>query len=236
MALNQQFHVLVSQLRDELGQSTSASVAATNNGPLKQAIKRTYEQLYDEFDWPHLKLRKRISLQAGERYYDFPDDINFDRIIDVSIWYSGVPHPLHRGIGPEHFASFDSEGGDRSEPTIAWDFKANETDTSASPQFEVWPVPNSNDLVVEITGIRNTDRLVNDDDICRLDDNLVVMFTAAQLLRRQKSPDADDMAGLARKRFDTLTGRGAKAGRPRFRMGLGSNDQVDRSTATVRVG
>lgn len=235
MALNQQFSVLISQLRSELGLSDAASTSVANDEPLKQTIKRTYEQLYDEFDWPHLKFRQRVSLQAGERYYDFPTSINYDRLIEVVVWYSGLPHPIARNIGSEHYSSFDSEGGDRSEPALAWDFRANENATSAAPQFEIWPVPNSNDMEIEFTGIRKIDRLVNDADICRLDDNLVVMFAAAQLLRRKKAPDADDMAALAAKRFNTLTGRSAKVGRPRYRLGLGDSNAPDRSVAIVRV-
>lgn len=235
MALNTQFGALVIQLRDELGRANAPATNVANDPALKQIIRRTYEQLYDEHDWPHLRTRARVSLAAGQRYYDFPAALNRDRMIEAVVWYSGLPHTLERGITSQEFSSYDSADGDRSSPALRWEFYASEDNTSADPQFEIWPIPNANDMVVEFTGTKVLPRLVNDTDIVQLDDNMVALFCAAQLLRRQKSDDADDVAAMAARRFDTLTKQTAATGNPRFRVGLGAVDTPNRTTATVRV-
>jgi hypothetical protein len=38
----------------------------------EQTLRDTQERLYDEFDWPFLKVQRDKVLAAGQRYYDVP--------------------------------------------------------------------------------------------------------------------------------------------------------------------
>lgn len=233
MARGTQFLQLVTMLRDELGRSNSVAVGVDDLPSLKQTINRVYESLYDEYDWPHLRqVFPKITLGAGQRYYNLPAQLDYDRIEQAVVWYSGEPHQIIRGIGFEEYEGYDSEKGERSEPALRWDIRW----TGAAEQLEIWPVPSSNDQKLQFTGITKFDRLVNDNDLCLLDDNLVVLFCAAELLARQKSQDARGKLEQAQQRLYRLKGRSQAGGRM-IRMGLGNNSgQVLLSgKAVVRV-
>lgn len=235
MARGETFLELQTMLREELNRSQDVSIGVDDLPILKRAINKSYATLYDEHDWPFLRrIFPRVSLAAGQRFYGFPTGLNIERVERAEGWQNGIPRPLTRGIGTEHYAAFDSLSNERSDPVVAWDVR----DVSNAVQFEVWPLPVGNDQSVEFTGIRSIDKLVNNADVCYLDDELVVLFAASQHLRRQKSADADEVLAQFRARFQTLKGRSAGPSNGRYRNGIGSSDDRDIipiTRATIRI-
>lgn len=233
MARNEQFLELQTALREELGRSPDVSVGVDDLPILKRALNRVYATLYDEHDWPFLRrVFPRIQLNAGQRFYDFPTDLNIERVEVVNAWWNGLPNPVHRGIGFEEYASFDSEADERSDPVLAWDVR----DVSGTPQIEVWPIPSANDQELQIIGIRTAPKLVNDIDLCLLDDEMVILFAAAQYLARQKSEDADVVLAQARARFQSMKGRSSGGGSSITTIGTGQPiEEPRRDRAVVRV-
>src|SRR5262245_29989732 len=152
MARGTQLLQLVTMLRDELGRSNSVAVGIGDLPSLKQTIRRTQETLYDEHDWPHLRtVFDRILMQAGERFYDFPDELNFDRLEDVAVWQNGIPTRVTRGIGFDEYAIYDSEADARCDPVLRWDIRWNST----KEQIETWPIPASTNAIgLQFIGIR----------------------------------------------------------------------------------
>lgn len=225
-----QFGQLISDLRAELERSSDPAVGVSDLPTLKQKIARTYETLYDEHDWPHLnQMFPPIALQAGQRYYDFPDDLDFDRLEQVVVWYSGRPFEAIRGIGFEQFAFYNSEEDERSDPAQRWDVRFVQT----KEQVEVWPVPASNNTTLQFKGTRKFAPLINDSDLCLLDDNMVVLFAAAELAPA-KSGNKQVFLSAAQQRLARVKGR-MDAGDSRLRVGMGRSEPRPMSRAIVRV-
>lgn len=216
--LRKQFGQLQSDLRAELGRNNDPGVRAGDLPQIKQVLSRVYETLYDEYDWPHLnEIHERITMQAGERYYDFNDTLDYDKITDAVVWYNGQPERIHRGIRFEDYALYDSEADDRSDPVQKWDVRY----VAGVAQLEIWPIPSSNTVEVQFEGKRKFVDLVDDADLCLLDDTLVVLEAAGEI-----APDKDDIQRkliAARRRFGIVKGRG-KGGSTPIRIGLGSSE------------
>ena len=229
MARGVQLIQLVSRLRAEVGHSSNAGVGVDKLPELKQILRRTQESLYDDFDWPHLRIKPTKSLASGQRYYDFPADLNYDRIQEAAVWYNGQPHIVERGIGFNEYARYDSDSGDESDPMQRWDVRW----TGSSEQCEVWPIPTSNDMTLQFVGIRDLADLTSNADTCDLDDILIILFAAAEILARQKSQDANAKLSAAQARYSKLKGRTRGASRP-FVMGGGEGD-YRRGPTVIRV-
>lgn len=231
MALGTQLSVLVDMLRNETGQSGGVAVGIANLPMLKQTLMRTQTMLYEEYDWPHLRVQPYVPLQAGQRYYDMPTTLNFDRIERVYVWYSNIPHPMERGITPIDYAHFNSELGVRADPTLKWNLQW----TGSKTQLEVWPIPASNTMRMQFVGIRPLNPLIADSDTCDLDDDLIVLYAAAEVLARFKSADAPAKASLAKKRFDQIKKRYAAGGGTDVVLGGGKPEPHRRHGTTIRV-
>lgn len=189
MALLVQFGQLITSLKEELDLSTNVGVGVDKRPTLMRAINRVYANLYQEYDWPHLKVvSDREPLSIGERFYDFPDDIDFTSVEAVHVWYNDRPHPLTRGIGVEEYAVYDpEETGDRNDPAQRWEMHWQET----AVQYEIWPVPLSAAQEIQWTGRKKHTPLVDDADLCLLDSEVIILFAAARLLAQKKAPDAN---------------------------------------------
>jgi hypothetical protein len=226
----QQLTRLISKLRAELGRSTNISVGVDDAQNLTAILQRTQEMLYEDYDWPHLRQTfPAVPLQAGQRYYDLPAGLNYDRIESAVVRLSGLPVEFKRGIEVVNYASFDSDAGDRASPAQRWDIRWVDT----AEQIEVWPIPDGNDSSMQFTGIRNLRRLVDGDDVSDLDDNLIVLFAAADVLAHQESPDAQIKLTMARQHYSRLKGR-STGGRSHFRLGGGCNGpQPFRATIAI---
>lgn len=214
----QQLTRLISMLRAECHRSANVAVGVDDSSTLIQVLQRTQETLYDDFDWPHLRVTfPAITLQAGQRYYDLPDDLNYDRIEDAAVRLNGLPIPFRRGIDFNCYAAFDSDQDVRSSPAQRWDIRW----VDAAEQIEVWPVPADAANSMQFTGIRKLRPLVDGNDRADIDDRLIVLFSAAELLAHSESPDAGVKLKAAQALYSRLKGRSA-AGRPTYRLGMGA--------------
>lgn len=233
MARGKQLSQLVDMLRAETGQSTSVSVGVSKLPELKQLLRRTQETLYDAYDWPFLRVQPFKNLSAGARYYDFPTDLNMERVEEVVVWWNGEPFPLTRGIGFENYAAYDSANDERTDPVTHWDVRW----TGSAEQVEVWPIPattytTTNKYRLQFKGIRPLRTMVSDSDVADLDDQLIVLFAAAEILARQKSEDAQAKQAKAVERFNTLKGR-TRGGSSMFVLGGGTGRDPQRTRGTV---
>lgn len=229
MARGSAFGDIQVMLRETIGRSSSAGTSASDAGEIKRAINRAYKSLYEGFEWPHLrKVFTKIPMQAGDRYYDFPSGLNLERVEEVWTWYNDEPHRVARGIGLAEYSGYDSEADERSDPILKWDVRW----TGTEDQIEVWPVPASaTDL--QFVGIQAAPALVDDDDLCLLDDELVVLTAAVPFLERQKSPDANTTASQARDLRLKLQGNQSSGSMAR--VGLPSADTLSRGHPRARI-
>lgn len=194
-------------------------------------LQRTQEWLWDDFDWPLLRVERFIELQDGQRYYDLPDDLDIDRISKVEVFHDTAYCPLKPGIDAEHYTAYNSELDERQWPPQRWRISEDE-------QLEVWPIPNTNydDTTKEgwmkITGIRRLSTFIADTDRADLDDRLIVLYAAAETLAAQGAKDAGMKLDQANKRYAKL--RGSQTPRRKFRMfGTEQNERVRRVPIAV---
>lgn len=211
MARGTTFLALVDMLKDEIGRSTNASIGIDDIDQLKRHINRSYALAYDDGEWPHLRtVVPRITLNASQRLYDFPVTVDYERVESITAWMGAAHYPLERGITAREYAIFDSEAGTvTSDPAQRFDLRWS----GSAPQIEIWPMPASSTQTLEVIGTRKVSRLVNDADLCLLDDELVVLGAAIRLLSRQKSEDAQIAAAELRTRMAQMKKRSSPPSR-----------------------
>ncbi len=229
MARRTQLQSLVAQLRAETGRQQSVAVGTSELDNLKDQLRRMQELLYDEYEWPFLRVERSTALAAGQRYYDFPSDLNYDRLEVVKFKYGNVYTDLERGISFDDLSIYDSNAAQRSSPAIKWDVR----NTGTIEQMEIWPIPNDAGSV-HFFGTKTLSPLIQDDDRADLDDRLIVLFAAAEILARQKSPDAKNKLDMANQRLLRLRSN-SQAANKTIQVGLGNKTRNSHSGKTVIV-
>ena len=203
MARGTQLSALVDQLRGEIGASTNVAMGVNTLPNLKQILRRTQAKLWADFDWPFAWIERDEPIIDGEQYYAFDDEIDFDRIREASLYYGNVWRPLLYGITTADYNLSNPELGMKQDPIQKWSH-------GEGNQFEVWPVPSSSTTKIRFRAIKKLPALVNDNDRAELDDNLIVLFAAAELLARAKSEDAAAKLRLAQDYYNKLRGNEMK--------------------------
>lgn len=181
----------------------------------RQTLADVQERLYDQFDWPFLKVRRDKTLAPGERYYDVPDDMNLERVNSVDVLVGGLWQPVERGITLDNYSASNSDLGGRRDPVERWDV----VDTGDGEQIEAWPMPASAGGTLRFSGIRKLKPLVDDDDRADLDDQLIICFSAAEILAGRNDNEAQLKLNQGSARLKLLQGRVTKTRRGGFVLG-----------------
>jgi hypothetical protein len=217
MARGKQLIQLIDDLRAEIGHSQNAALGQNFVAGLKSVLRRQQEALYGEHDWEHLKCYRNIDMQAGQREYNFPADIDPDRVLKA--WFRSssaarwvkVPY----GITQEHYDASDSD-----DPNVRQDF-VRRWQQNELGQVEVWPRPATNTGQLRFRALRRLRPLIADADTADLDDILIVLHSAAEFLAKQKSADAQLKLQKAQARFKTVKANAPDAKNEPFVMGGG---------------
>jgi hypothetical protein len=198
MATGTSLSILTDQLRAEIGASPSSSGQGLNSIPmLQQVLRRTQNRLFYDFDWPNLVIDRDTVMQKGENYYTFPSDLDYDSITGAWVYYSSSWRPVVCGFDPLIYNSSNPALGVQNDPLVAWrHYEGN--------QYEVWPVPASNATTLRFRGRVQVPRLTALTDCALLDDDLIVLFAAAEILTRLKAPDGQAKLSLAEKHYRNL--------------------------------
>ena len=225
---NQALSSLLTDYRVETHVSGNPAHVAGARDAQVSALQKQQERLWRAYDWPFLRVRRYIDLQAGERYYSSRQaldeagaastDLGIERVESVEVRWGGRWVPLRFGIGADEYAALDSDLDQRSDPAAAWRLHEGE-------MFEIWPIPDSDagaDIEgrLRLIGIRDLRPLVADSDRADLDDDLIVKYAAAKSLARTGSKDAQIVLDEAKTIERTLTANFSKcktfslAGRP----------------------
>lgn len=200
---------LLQDFRAEIRASGNAAHNASAREGQIVLLNRVQEDLYDRQDWPHLRVERSIDVQAGQRYYDAPADINIDRLESIEVRYGQQWCGLAYGIDASHYSTWDSDLDERSWPVERWMIYEGE-------QIELWPVPASNvdtvslDGRLKVTGIKKLQPLVADSDVAMLDDRLIVLYAAAEMLAASGAKDAAVKLNMAQQRERMLTSNMSK--------------------------
>ena len=210
---------LLLMLKAETGQVMTAGVGEAEDTRLKYLLAQQQQWLAAEFDWPFLERTGDVLFAAGDRTGTLPTTLDYERPVRVVALDSDVWRPLVYGISPEEFIVWNSDEAETADPILKWKYA---TDTT----FEVWPIP-ATATTVRFTGQKELSRLTETTDTADLDDLLIVLFTAAELLAGQKQSDAQAKLVRAQARLNTLKSAYPKANST-FVMGGGSTWKSDR--------
>ena len=234
MARGTQFSQLVYMLRAELRRSTNVNVGVDDLPELKQAINRQYAIQWARRDWPFLCVYfPAVQANAGQQYYDFPiftgsdgipRQLTYDRVKRVAVYFSGVPQRIDRGISFEDYVLFDPSTGAYSDPIMKWDVRAG---VAGQEQFEIWPVPSSNSQTVNFFGYVTNPVMINDSDLCWLDDQLIVLYAAAAMLSLDESEPRMGLPPAATLKLQEAEG---------YYHSLVSNSQAERRVIAIGQG
>ena len=152
--------------------------------------------------------------------------MNMERPYRVEVFWNNLWSPVEYGIGSAEFNYLNSDQpGQIQDPIQRWRW-------SEEGQFEIWPI-NSTSTVIRFTGQRALDGLVNSTDTADLDDQLIVLAVAAELLARNKQQDAQNKQALFMERLRAV--RASYPGRPKGLI-LGGGCSREEKKRLVSVG
>lgn len=197
---NKQFQEIVEKVRLESFRSTSTALGQNEEAHIKHFVNRFYEWLFFDYNWPFLKIPDADkAILAGSFKYDPPASIDLERIEKVDVLYGGVWQPVERGISMDEYNQMSPEDNERFDPILKYDIWW----TGSAPQIIVWPRPASA-TTLRFQGRKAFMRLVSNTDICLLDDTLIALFCAAELLAQDENPRAEAVLTAARQRYNIL--------------------------------
>jgi len=209
MARNTTLQVLLNDLRSESGHAISSALGKSTQEMMVNLLNRVQRRLWEDFAWPFLQVKKDITLQAGQRYYDIPSGLTLERVQSASFKNGSSWHKIFYGISTQDYTVHDSDTGSRSWPIRKYE-------AYGATQVEVWPIPSENtntttgDGLFRLEGTGNLSTFVSMSDTADLDDQLIVLFAASELLTRQKSPDAQLKGQQAQVHYQRLRARLSK--------------------------
>ena len=232
-------------LRSECGQSTNPAVSRSTRARFINLLNRVQKRLWYDYDWPFLEVHRDIKLQAGQRYYDFPTDIDMDRTVRFETYWGGEWQKMGFGIDGRHYTQYNSEGDaiELSDPAWRWGYFLEPGEIQ--PQFEVWPVPATNgadpvddeipafDGYIRVYGTVKLKPMVSDQDVCLLDSDMIVLYAASEILMKNKSADAQAKLTNANSIYDRLKGKATPA--TVFKVGGDVDREDDHREIELRV-
>ncbi len=206
-------------LLDDLRAETKASLNPAHNKQVRDVqiklLQRVQDWLWEDYDWPHLKIERDYPLGAGQRFYDFGTTFDLERINSISVKDGGLWRPLEPEINDTHYLAHDSALDQQAYPPRCWRIWEGD-------QIEIWPISDTDGTLatfegyIRVKGIRRLSRFIADEDRADLDDRLIVLFAAAETLGGRGAKDAQIKMDMAKDRLTTLRGHLTK-GR-RFQM------------------
>lgn len=232
---------IVTMLKAEVGDFSGTNAA--RDSELKQLLFNKQSQLLLEVKWPFMVRRWDAAVPAGGRFVTFPTvdadygetcTINFDQVDSVEVQWNNQRYPVLNGIGSNEYNIQDPLLGQASDPIQRWRQASNTVEPSpaTSSQFEVWPLTVS-PQVIRFTAERLPQAFTNNTDKADLDDMLLVLGVAADILTRTKQPDAKLKGELFARRLQQL-----RSGNPtvdRVRILGGSDERADGRRRDIKL-
>ena len=105
--------------------------------------------------------------------------------------------------------------------------------TGSKTQIEVWPLPASAQTL-RVVGIRELRSLISNSDVADLDDQMIVLFAAAKILKAKKAEDWEDTLSAANSRRIKMRGRTKGASKMTI-YGGGDQPQSRRHGTIIRI-
>lgn len=190
------------KLSQNPGMNTSIETSMTD------LINTTQETLWLAHDWNAKWTMHTKALLATQRYYDFPATLDHNFITNVQVrWAQNSYRDVLMGIDGREYNAVDSEADNTRDYVQKWDYYVDPA--SLTPQFEIWPIPVSNDQTLYFKGMTKLTTLVSDGNRSELNGTLIALFTAASMLGKEgktKLAEANAYLSMLRKRNNSAGG------------------------------
>lgn len=210
---------VIDMVLDECRMSTNASRGPDFRNYIRRLITRHQRTLFDEYYWPFMELPHAdgdVALVEDTRYYNFPADIDLDGTIRIWYEFGTIWTELERGITMADYSMYNSDDGVKANPPLKWD-------SYDEDQFEIWPIPASEGSI-RLEGRKKLNDLIDEDDTLDLDDELIALHVAAEVLMANKQADAQAKAQAASNRLFQLRKQLSKDIPTRVGIGSGHSE------------
>lgn len=190
---------IATMAREEAGQSGNAAAGRNVIDVFRQYVRRTYERLHQDFNWPHLYRHDDITLERGKRYFAFPSDLDPDRLGEVYVLEDKGDHwrDVEYGVGPAQWNRYRHEDGEYADPVRRWQ-------RTGEGLIEVWPTPETGEQILRFEGMPFPKILAGDNDVVDLDANMIALYAAGEWLAKQGARDAELKLQQAKRIDDRL--------------------------------
>jgi hypothetical protein len=210
-------------LRAETGQSLNPAQNVQSQQSQDIQLDRQQRELWDAYQWPHLRYWVDVPLSQNQALYDYPEEMPFDQI--NRIFYSDgtsswkiLAYGLH---------AFDIQPGTPQSGTpLRWGNKVAVVDGKTNPvgQLQLVPTP-AQSGTLRFEGQAPCNPLIADDDKCVIDSKAIVLFAAAEILATQKVEAAALKLTKAQNYLRKLLANSGADKRANYNMG--GNNRID---------
>src|SRR5690606_17669179 len=98
MARGKTLEWILNSVRAEARLSLAPAANIQVRDPHILLIQREQERLWEDFNWPHLRIYPTIPLQSGQHVYALPDNLSMDRVETIEVYDGGRWKPLRPEI------------------------------------------------------------------------------------------------------------------------------------------
>jgi len=194
MPVGVQLSDLRRDLRAETGTSLNPAQGVQAQQTLDIILDRQQRELWDAYNWPHLRFYVDVPLAQNQFVYAYPAAMPFDQILHIyvatdqsSSWQRldyGISASMIRPTGPN-----------KGTPTrwanqVSVDTSGPTPMTDPVGKIALTPTPSSASMIMRIEGQAPLRPLAADGDKCIIDSKAIVLFAAAEVLAAQKSEAA----------------------------------------------
>jgi hypothetical protein len=153
-------------------------------------LDRQQRELWDAYQWMHLRIYRDVTLSSGQADYTYPLDLPFDQIsrINIATSSSAQWRTLLYGIR----ATDIPVGGPKRGTPCQWANKVTVAGGVTDPtgQITLLPVPDVEGMVMRLDGQAPCTTLATSTDRCIIDSKAIILFAAAEIMAVQKSEAA----------------------------------------------
>src|SRR6478609_2926360 len=177
-------------LRAEVSQSLNTAQGVNAQGQYDMMLDRSQKELWDAYDWPHLNYVVTVPISAGQSVYPYPAEMPFEAINRITATDLTLGTAINAVTYPPPQEAFNM-AGTRGWPPQWWGHQVLVTAGKTDPkgQLVLFPVP-SQAGTLQLLGPAPCNPLVADADVAVLDDTLITLFAAAEILAQQKNEGA----------------------------------------------
>ena len=184
-------------LRAETGQSLNMAQGTQSQLSQDNMLNRQQLELWDAWQWPHLRYWVDKKVSKGQAIYDFPAEMPFDQVVRIMVSDGGVgawqmlAYGLHSFDIPSTplLASGDPDPNWKppSGSPCRWGTQVTVTNGKTDPIGKLLLVPTPDtDGMMRFEGQAPCNPMVDPADRCVIDSKAIVLFAAAEILAVQK--------------------------------------------------